>query len=252
MSEEPNSAEAWAQMLLQNWERRAQSPDRDFFVASHPGWDDPETWERLARDHSEAMLYELDRAALARQQVLEIGCGVGRLGAHLGDVFEGYTGVDIAPGMVAQARRTHAGRDDLRFLVGDGLTVPTPARDREYGLVLALAVFIHCPRDVIASLISDAWPLVQPGGSFRMQIRADPNDPTGIISVPSIDEVYETASKIEADVTPAQAELVEGIYYMGDEFGYDELQAFLEKLTDGTVRLYRTDRIHTYAVIDRT
>lgn len=39
---------ARAETLKQEWEACARSPYRDFYVASHPGWDQSSAWDQQA------------------------------------------------------------------------------------------------------------------------------------------------------------------------------------------------------------
>lgn len=52
--------------------------------------------------------------------VLDIGCGVGRLEAALSPLSAAVIGLDISPGMVAQARRRCAGLPNVQVLLGSG------------------------------------------------------------------------------------------------------------------------------------
>ena len=197
--------EAEARRLAQDWELRAQSPSRDFFVASHPGWDDPAAWERQARHDADFLLQRLPRP-LAGAHLLEIGCGVGRLVPALAPRVASYTGFDIAPSMVAEARARHGAVANARFLEADGLAAPAGARDRRYDVALAHAVFIHCPREVIAALIADCWTLLADGGELRFQLRADPHDDTPLELLPA---AAPPAASARAGSAPADAALAE-------------------------------------------
>ncbi|MEO6594922.1 MAG: hypothetical protein ABIP94_09245, partial [Planctomycetota bacterium] len=78
MPEEPSPTD-WAKQLAANWEARAALPSRDLFVASHPGWNDPIAWEQHAATEVELFLAGLDLQWLRTVDVLELGCGSGRL-----------------------------------------------------------------------------------------------------------------------------------------------------------------------------
>ena len=101
--------EDWARLLRSNWETLARTPYRDFFIASHRGWDDPETWSAQARFDADIALHERTPAELAALDLLELGCGVGRLAQVIAPRVRSYTGFDVAPSMVgggaAPARR---------------------------------------------------------------------------------------------------------------------------------------------------
>ncbi len=143
--------EDWGQLLGRHWEERARSQSRDFFVASHPGWNNEETARQYAMTELELILVNIDEAQLANMNVLEIGCGPGRLARHLHPRVQTYTGIDIAEGMIEGAQERCKGASNARFFLCDGLSIPSLAQDRKYDLVYAIAVFIHCPKDVILS-----------------------------------------------------------------------------------------------------
>lgn len=246
----------WARELAANWEARAALSSRDLFIASHPGWDDPVVWERQAATELGLYLAGLDLTWLATVDALELGCGSGRLARGLRAVARSYTGFDIAAGMVAAAERRCAGVDGIRFFVGDGLGVPAPARDRLYGLVLANAVFIHCPRQVIATNIENAFRQLQPGGQLRFSVLAVHDDPEGIVG-PQDDVARATESMVAdmqgviAKLTPEERRLAFETYYMGDRFRYAEMKPFLQQLTGGDVALYRGDPGCIYAAVTK-
>jgi SAM-dependent methyltransferase len=246
----------WARLLKREWEARGALPSRDLFVASHAGWNDPVAWERTAATEVELFLAGLDADWLRTIDVLELGCGSGRLARRLRAAARSYTGFDIAPSMVAAAQQRCAGVDGVRFFVGDGLSVPDPARDRAYGLVLAAAVFIHCPRAVIATNVRAAFDALQPRGQLRLSVLAFHDDPEGIVGPQ--DEVRKASevlandmATVIANLTPEERALAFDTYYMGDRFRYAELTPFLHQLTGGTVTLYRGDPGCIYAAVTR-
>lgn len=253
-------APASAAELRRAWERRAHSPHREFYVASHRGWHDSGRVERQARFDAEIVLHDLPAEWLARAQVLEIGCGSGRLARQIAPRVAGYTGIDIAPTMVAVARERLATAPNARLLVGSGESIPPEAADRRYGLVFSHAVLIHCPRAIVGAYVAAAWPLVQPGGQLRLQLLADPDDPTGIAPPEQMPPLPLSPPEPDGDaLLPAeQAALVEieaelaGSYYMGERFTYIEVEPFLRARAPGAhVRLLRFDREHIYAELDR-
>ncbi len=252
MNSEASDAADWARTLKSDWQKRSQSPSRDFFIASHPGWDNPQRWQEEAVSAVNSFLLGIDRDGLRNVNTLEIGCGVGRLAPVLLDVVGSYTGIDIAPGMIEEARRRCADLDAARFFEGDGLSIPAAARDREYGLVLAIAVFIHCPQEVIASILRDAWELLGPGGVLRAQFRGDSNDPHGIDpgSAEAAVQMQETAAQVQEEVTKEQADLIDDHPYMGHAFAHEELRSFLSReLPAAEATLFRPDPFCIYAAL---
>lgn len=254
---EERSLSDWATQLAKNWEARASLSSRDLFVASHPDWQDEEAWERHAQTEIDLFLAGLDMKWLLDVDVLELGCGSGRLSRRLRACSRSYTGFDIAAGMVAAAEDRCSGAEGCRFFVGDGLSVPEPARDRQYGLVLAVAVFIHCPRPVIEANIADAFGLLQPGGQVRLSVLGVPDDTEGLMGSQEVVErateaVASDMEKVIASLTPEERKLAFDTYYMGDRFRYGELEAFLAGITGGSVALYRGDPGAIYATITKS
>ncbi|MFN7668993.1 MAG: class I SAM-dependent methyltransferase [Planctomycetota bacterium] len=252
----PETPDDWARQLKRDWEARAALASRDLFVASHAGWNDPVAWDRTAATEVELFLAGLDAAWLRGVDVLELGCGSGRLAPRLRAAARSYTGFDIAAGMAAVAAQRCAGLDGVRFFVGDGLSVPPPAQDRQYGLVLAVAVFIHCPRDVIATNVRNAYRQVAAGGQLRLSVLAYHDDPEGIVGdAGAVQQATETLAtdmaQVIANLTPEERRLAFETYYMGDRFRYAELVPFLRELTGGEVALYRGDPGCIYAAVSK-
>ncbi len=249
----------WAELLRENWDSFARSRYRDFFVASHRGWDDPETWKAQAEFDAAIVLHELDPERLRGFDVLEVGCGVGRLALVVAPRVRSYTGFDLAPRMVEEARVRCSRLEHARFFVGDGLSVPSPAADRPYALAFALAVFIHCPREVIRSMIASVHEILSPGGEFRFQLRADASDPTGIRPVEEAPIDVEPPRREEGALSAAEVRALGEIeaatkdrYYMGHAFRHAEVEPFVGAAAPGArLRVLRFGRDDLYVDLGR-
>ncbi|AXH91254.1 class I SAM-dependent DNA methyltransferase [Micromonospora aurantiaca] len=117
----------------------------------------------------------LDRALLTAfaetvgpdRPVLEVGCGTGRVTAHLHRLGLDISGVDLSPGMVAVARRTYP---DLRFEVGSltGLTVP----DGSLGGLVSWYSVIHLPPELLPEVFAGFRRVLAPGGHLLLAVKA--------------------------------------------------------------------------------
>jgi len=243
---EPERPADWAALLKHNWQKRALSESRDFYVASHPGWSQSQRWEAQARVDADIVCMGLDESWLRQAEVLEIGCGVGRLVSPLLDRTAAYSGFDIAAGMVEEARQRCRSFAQARFFESDGGTIPSAVRDRRYDLILAWAVFIHCPQKIIAQLAGEAFDLLAPGGHLRFQLLADPSDPTGIESSPQeAAAAEEEILAMEEGADEGDRSLIDDHYYMGHAFGYDEARQLFSSF-GGALTLHRFDPGHIY------
>ena len=99
--------------------------------------------------------------------VLDLGCGIGRMAGALALRCRSIQGLDVSAGMVAEARRRHAGMPNVRFEVtsGHGLDLPPASLD----LVLAVDSFpyiVQAGPDIAARHVSDAAQALRPGGAL--------------------------------------------------------------------------------------
>jgi len=105
-----------------------------------------------------AVFAELVRAA-GQGPVADIGCGAGRVTAHLNKLGLSAFGIDLSPQMVAVARQAYPG---LRFEVGSMLALDLP--DGTLGGLLAWYSTIHIPDDRLPEAFAEFYRVLVPGG----------------------------------------------------------------------------------------
>ena len=98
-------------------------------------------------------------------RVLELGCGVGRIGRQLAPQCALWHGVDIAPNMIAVARDRladlPAGRVRLDAL---DRTALAPCADADYDKAYCIAVFIHMDKEDFLLYLRELFRVLKPGG----------------------------------------------------------------------------------------
>ena len=104
--------------------------------------------------------------------VAELGCGPGRITAHLRDLGLDAFGVDLSPVMVDIARETYP---DLRFEVGsmDALDLA----DGEVSAVVAWYSVIHAPPADLPSYLAEFRRVLAPGGHLLLAFFESSGDP---------------------------------------------------------------------------
>lgn len=124
------------------------------------------TYAERVRDLLSRTPYERAALALFADQVravggpvADVGCGTGRITAHLHGLGLDAFGVDLSPGMVAVARRENPG---LRFDVGSMTELDLP--DASLAGMVAWYSLIHIPDAELGAVLSRFRRAVRPGG----------------------------------------------------------------------------------------
>ncbi|GAA3659443.1 class I SAM-dependent methyltransferase [Nonomuraea antimicrobica] len=138
-------------------------------------------YDTVAADYAELLRDELDtkpfdRAMLAAfaelvrapgaGEVADLGCGPGRVTAHLRSLGVPAFGIDLSPEMVAVARRSHP---DLRFEVGSmtGLELA----DGAVGGAVAWYSTVHTPPELLPTVFAEIHRVLAPGGHLLMAFK---------------------------------------------------------------------------------
>lgn len=135
-------------------------------------------YDVVAVDYAELLRDELaakplDRAALAAfvdlvgedggGAVADLGCGPGRVTAHLHALGLPVFGIDLSPEMVAVARRSHP---DLRFT--EGSMTALDLDDGSLAGAIAWYAIIHTPPEDLPSLFRELTRVLRPGGHLLL------------------------------------------------------------------------------------
>jgi ubiquinone/menaquinone biosynthesis C-methylase UbiE len=202
------------------------------------------TWDHLAENYSDAKLfvagYEdeakfeltanhtvdiLVRYAGIRPTdvVLEIGCGVGRVGKVLSKKVARWIGTDISGNMLAYAAQRLKGLDniDLRELSGVGLKeIP----DRSIDLVYCTVVFMHLLEWDRYRYVEECFRVLKTGGRCFFD-NVDITSDHGW-------EVFSAGYAYAADARPPQLSMTST---------GDELRTYAEKAGFENIRIHRWD-----------
>jgi ubiquinone/menaquinone biosynthesis C-methylase UbiE len=112
-------------------------------------------------------------------KVLEVGCGTGTLtlaAKRQVGASGGAVGIDIAPEMIAAARRK-ADRTgaDVSFQVGSIENIAFP--DNRFDVVMCSFMIFHMPEDVRTKGLAEAYRVLKPGGHLFILDAALPDKP---------------------------------------------------------------------------
>jgi CelD/BcsL family acetyltransferase involved in cellulose biosynthesis/SAM-dependent methyltransferase len=113
------------------------------------------------------------------RDVLDLGCGIGRIAAALAEEVGSVTGVDVSREMLAEARRRCAGWPNVRFVHGSGLDLEGLA-DGAFDLMLAVDSFpylVQAGMSVAERHFYEARRVLRAGGALvvlQLSYRGDP------------------------------------------------------------------------------
>ncbi|MEU1329902.1 class I SAM-dependent methyltransferase [Streptomyces sp. NPDC005865] len=132
-------------------------------------------YEKLLRDELDAK--PLDRAMLAAFSelvqapgtgpVADLGCGPGRITAHLHSLGVDTFGIDLSPEMIAVAGRTHPG---LRF--EEGSMTALDLADGALGGAVAWYSTVHTPPELLPTVFAECHRVLAPGGPLLLAFKA--------------------------------------------------------------------------------
>jgi len=129
---------------------------------------DPET---LAAATGEVVDWLAREALIAPDRdVLDLGCGIGRVSAALAPRCRSVLGLDPSPNMVAEARRRHGAAPGLRFDTTPGTDL-SALPVASFDLVLAVDSFpyiVQAGAAVADRHFADATRALRPGGAFAI------------------------------------------------------------------------------------
>jgi ubiquinone/menaquinone biosynthesis C-methylase UbiE len=145
----------------------------------HEGWDDYAPfydWENARTLGRRDVPFWRNLALNAGGEVLELGCGTGRISLPLGRAGVRLLGIDRSEQMLARARaRVRRGKlsGHVRLLRGDIRFLPLPKRSASmvmapYGILQSLLR----ERDLAATL-AEVHRVLEPGGIFGLELVAD-------------------------------------------------------------------------------
>jgi SAM-dependent methyltransferase len=173
--------------------------ERRFTALEASGWSERAgAYDRLTGRVTAALAGPvLDAAGVgAGTRVLDVGCGTGAVSGLAAARGALPTGVDVAPGMLAEARRRHPG---LAFAEADAVALPFP--DGCFDAAVGNFVLNHLPAPEAA--VAEIARVLAPGGALALSLWDAParNRWLGIVG----EAIAETGVPIPADVAEGPA-----------------------------------------------
>jgi SAM-dependent methyltransferase len=157
------------------WDRRAEE-NAMYFVDNRLDYGDPDAdqfWEAGLED-LDKLLRLLGAELRPTDEVVEIGCGIGRLTRGLASSAASVRALDISERMIEAAKQHNPALTNVEWLVGDGESL-AGIDSESADAVVSHVVFQHIPDPAITlGYVREIGRVLRPGGWAAFQISNDP------------------------------------------------------------------------------
>lgn len=158
------------------WNGRAREDPFRYVDNRRWRWqDDMESFWRGGQEALNDLLTTLGMRLNGSEDVVEIGCGVGRVTRSLAERAGSVHALDVSGEMLARARQLNPGLDHVRWLHGDGRSL-APLPDRQFDVCISLVVFQHLPDpELTYAYVREMGRVLRPDGWAAVQVSNDPD-----------------------------------------------------------------------------
>jgi SAM-dependent methyltransferase len=157
------------------WDARA-AEDAFYFVDNTLAYGEPEVQRFWAGGPEllELILDWLDVRIEPSDEIVEIGCGVGRFTRALASQGAGVRAIDVSERMLALAREHNPDLAGVDWLLGDGTTL-AKVDDASADVCFSHVVFQHIPDpEITLGYVREMGRVLRPGGWSAFQISNQP------------------------------------------------------------------------------
>ncbi len=157
------------------WDARARE-DALFFVDDRRtyGSDEEASFWAEGERALDAVLAAVDGRLQSTDEVVDVGCGVGRLTRALAARTRSVRAIDVSGEMLARARELNGYLTNVEWLHGDGLSLDAIG-DGSVDAVVSHVVFQHIPDPAVTlGYVAEMGRVLRPGGWAAFQVSTDP------------------------------------------------------------------------------
>jgi len=162
--------------MRSEWNDRARKNARFYINNASAEWTDEEffrTGEENVEEHILTDMHNICQGMAPQEMnILEIGCGAGRLTRALARVFGSIHAVDVSSEMIRIAREKLADAPNVQLYCNNGVDLSVLPGGVRFDFAFSFIVFQHVPSlDVIASYCRDVGRCLRPGSLFKFQVQ---------------------------------------------------------------------------------
>jgi SAM-dependent methyltransferase len=158
-----------------DWDERARGNARHYIVNSRETWTDEEFYRGGQQAVANDILTDMENICQGKDprqmNVLDIGCGAGRVTRAMADLFGEAHGVDVSGEMIRLARAACFEQPNAFFYQNNGMDLEVLGQ-RDFDFAFSTCVFHHIPsREVIENYVREVGRLLRAGGLFKFEVQ---------------------------------------------------------------------------------
>ena len=147
-----------------DWDRRARHCAAEYILTGYGGRP-PEDFEAEGRAQADFF----SRFTTRESRVLDLGCGVGRIGRYLAPRVHEYWGLDVSGEMIRLAQERLAEFPNVQLVVGDGESL-AGVPDAHIDFLFSYLTLHHVPRAALLHYLDEARRVLVSRGAFWLQV----------------------------------------------------------------------------------
>ena len=160
-----------AEKMKQDWEERAQHHARFWIATEH--YQNEEVFAESGEETAQCLMTAIREVYEPTWNVLDIGCGIGRVLKPLAPYFQTLSGVDVSATMIAQSKSWLADYPHITTYENSGLDL-CEFPDSSFNLVYSYVAFQHMPRPVFERYLGEINRVLLPEGYLALQLPIGP------------------------------------------------------------------------------
>lgn len=157
--------------MRRDWDERARKNAFHYIASWRKDWDLESFLASGEEDVQRLVVPALTRCGLpaSGKRMLELGCGAGRMTHSFAGRFEHVYAFDLSREMLDRAREIHSGKNNILWLLGNGVDLACVAPD-SMDFVFSYLVLQHLPDEpLVLRYIQEMLRVARPGGAFLFQ-----------------------------------------------------------------------------------
>ena len=155
----------------QLWEALAKENAKYYINSDFGRKISEEQFQRSGQEAYEKYLAN-DSLIWNRDNILDFGCGTGRLTEFMAQDFNKVIVFDISPTMIAQGKERLKDLKNVELIEIDGQSIPLPEGSIDF--VFSYLVFQHIKdREMVEEAFREIYRVLKPGGVFKVLLRSD-------------------------------------------------------------------------------